>query len=183
MEPDKSLVECNVESVNGNVTSEETSAQCVVLSEKFGGQSSLVGESQCGSPQKAGKVPMRSNKKPKVAKVSECCVCKACGRIDGRSIHRSAHMRAHRPKTYSCKTCARTSTDELSYNRHRLMHLVKEKPFKGTVCSKEFPHKQALALHMVTHTSAKPHYCELSPKDARGTAQGREAPFVWGVRQ
>ncbi|XP_071445650.1 uncharacterized protein [Hetaerina americana] len=136
----------------------------IIIPQNLGVQSGLLGEGQCGSPLKAGKVPIRSNRKPKVTKVSECYVCKVCGRIYGRNIQLSAHMRAHRPKTYSCKTCAKTFTDKLTYNRHRHMHLVVEKPFKCTVCSKGFPHKQALALHMVTHTGAKPHVCEVCSK-------------------
>lgn len=89
--------------------------------------------------------------------------CEICGRCYATSSGLCYHKRIHRGEKFTCATCNKVFTHQISLSRHLLHVHGSNKKFQCTVpeCSKIFYLPSELTRHQIWHSGIKNFVCEV----------------------
>lgn len=75
---------------------------------------------------------------------------------------RKVHVIVKPKPVYNCKICGNSFGGHAQLSAHKKLH--EERPFKCNQCSKAYPRRVDLDIHMRTHTGELPYKCHLCDK-------------------
>ncbi|XP_016964955.1 gastrula zinc finger protein XlCGF7.1 [Drosophila biarmipes] len=88
--------------------------------------------------------------------------CPLCGMSFGQSVSLQAHSQTHARK--ECSPCSKVFATDVKLRRHYLEVHADERPFKCSVCPKDYRMRSKLHRHLRIHTGVRPFKCNYCSK-------------------
>jgi len=106
-------------------------------------------------------LPEIKEQKRKRNKTKKIDVCPICGKIT-KSLSQHMHSHGKKKNKFKCEECEREFTQRDTYNDHMNTH-TGNKPYKCTICAKEYHSSQSLRFHLAIHGDKK-YDCDICNK-------------------
>ncbi|CAG7718316.1 unnamed protein product [Allacma fusca] len=130
---------------------------------------------KCSSCPKAYPDQQQLDRHSKYHSDARTFMCDQCGRSFHTQNILDNHMFVHSGRPFQCKYCSKTFARLVFLNKHELVHVTGEKPFKCTMCDTSLCRKDGLERHVLNVHKMDPrtlpsfsHIFQSSPKQRGG---------------